>query len=171
MKRYILVFAIFALCAISGAADALRTQIDARTKAIHAAVMKRDLVAYGKAIRAGVTKDFKCIQSGKTVSFDNMVASMSGIIAPATKMSSEEAILLSLVIRGDTATGTTEHKIKGISTDPEGVNHKIAFYGTSVETYRKVKGKWLLSKLTWRTRQMTVAGKPVDRPKGATSAG
>jgi hypothetical protein len=163
MKRYSLVFAILALAALAVAADALRTQIAAKSKVIHAAVMNKDIDAYAKAIRAGGTKDFKCIAYGKAVSSDLIIIEMRDIFENMAKMTSEEAILLSLVVKGSTATGTTEHKIKG-TTEPDesGVFHKVAFYGTSVETYRKVNGKWLLSKQVWRTRQMTKSGKPTE---------
>ena len=170
MRRLALVLAILALCAIAGA-DALRSQIDATTAAVHAAIMNRDIDAYAKAVKDCVTKDFKCTEKGKTGSIDLLVAEMKQVFDAIPQTTSEEAILLSLVKKSYSATGTTEHKIKGVSTDENGDTHKVAFYGTSVETYRKVKGKWLVSKIAWRTRQMTMDGKPMDMTKTPAADG
>ncbi len=170
MKKFTLAFAILALCAVAGA-DALRSQIDAMNKTMHTVMMNRDINAFIKAVKGGVTKDFKYSEQGKAQTFDQMVAGMKGGFAMMTKVTAADSKVLSLTERGNSATCTTQHTMMGITMDPKHKAHKLGFTGTSVETYRKEKGKWLMSSMSWKSQQMTMDGKPLHQPRGAGAVG
>lgn len=169
MRRLSFALAILCLHAIAGAAgDALRSQIETMDKAVHIAVLNRDIGGFESAVKAVVTKNFTSSFKGKASSLRQMVGEMKRVFDAIPKMTSEDSILLSLVKHGDTATCTTMHKIKGVSEDDSGTSHHLFFFGTSVDTYRKVNGKWRMSSMVWRTRQLTMDDKPMKISASAT---
>ena len=161
MKRFTLVFAVLALFAISGA-DELRSQIDDLSKSIHAAIMAKDIDAYSKALKAIAKDDFTCTLRGKQLNFDQMIGEVKTVLDKIPRVTAEDTIRLSLTWTNDTATATTEHKIKGVTMDDADEAHRYAFYGTSVDTYKKVDGKWVLAAMKWRSWQYLVDNKEVE---------
>ena len=167
MKRFALAFAALSLCMVAHA-DALRSQIEGMNRKLHPVMMNRDIDGFVKIVKSYITKDFKYSEQGKSIGFDKMVAGMKQGFAMMTRMTSEDTVLLSLTQKGQTATGTSQHRMKGITTDKDGTEHKLAFVGTSVETYRLVNGKWLMSSMAWRTQQMTLDGEPIGQATAAS---
>jgi hypothetical protein len=48
---------------------------------------------------------------------------------------------------------------------PDKKSHTMSFSGTSTNTYVKVKGKWLMSVMSWGKSTMMMDGKPMDPSK------
>jgi hypothetical protein len=165
MKRLTLIFASIALCAFA-TADTLRSQIQAMDKTMHTVMMKRDINGFVKAVKSGITSDFKYSENGREMSFDKMVDGMKQGFAMMSKMTRADAKLVSLKEKGNSATSMTSHHMAGVTMDAKKKSHKMVFTGTSAETYRKENGKWLMSSMTWKDQKITLDGKPMPMGGG-----
>jgi hypothetical protein len=166
MKASALVICIsVVLC--SAQADGLRTQIETSNKKIHAAMLKKDMDAFAKAMKPDVTPDFKYMEDGRSMGFDQMVGLMKQSFTGFQKVTKAETKILSLKQTKTSATSVSDHAMAGIMPGPDGKPHTMTFTGTSTETYVKKGGKWLLSIMSWGKSKMLLDGKPMDMSKMA----
>ncbi len=165
MKRTLLI-PIAALALVSlASAESLRHTIKEMNKKIEHAFMKLDMDAFAKATQPYVTSDFKYVENGKTMGFEDMVASMKMSFMTLTKMKSSSSTTLKLVMKGDTGTAFTEHKMKSLSSGPDKKTHLMVFDGFTTDDFRKEDGKWKMARMTWTKESMTMDGKPFDPMK------
>lgn len=159
MKATALTFAL--LCAFGFAhADDLRSQLDASNKAITSAMKKKDAAALTKAMKDGVTADFKYTEAGKSQTFAQMLENMKMGLAMIDKITVCEAKILTLKQKGNTATGTVEHKMVGTVKGPDKKVHSMSFTGVSANTFVKQGNKWKMASMTWKSQKQTMDGKP-----------
>jgi hypothetical protein len=143
-------------------AQSLHSQIEAANQKIVAAMKKKDIPAIAKAIKAGTTANFVYTEAGKSQTFDQMMADMKMGLNSMSKITVCEEKILSLKEKGNTATGTTSHKMGGIATGPDKKPHTMVYMGTSTDQYVKEKGVWKMSKMAWNMTGMTMDGKKMD---------
>ena len=149
-------------------AQSLRSEINSANGKIANAMLKKDFTSLTKMMKAAVTPDFKYYETGEKgapQSVDTMISNMKTGISAMSKVTVSTAKLLTLKEKGATATSTTEYKMGGIIMGPDKKTHKMMSVGVSDDSYVKVKGKWLLSKMVFKTNSMTMDGKPMDMSK------
>lgn len=163
----IIAMTLFVLGALVAAqAQSLKAQVEASNKRIHAAMMKKDLTGLEKLFKAGMTKDFKYVEGGKTMTYDEMVAGMKMGIGSLKKVTVASTKIIAVKEKGNAATITCEHSMGGVTAGPDKKDHTNVFTGMAVESYVKVGGKWLMSKMEWKNSKMTMDGKPMAMPGG-----
>lgn len=151
-----LAFTLTAVAVAAGAqAGTLRAQIEAMNRKMDGIMMKRDANAFLRAVKPGVTKDFKYTEQGRTSNFDQMFAGVKMGFAGTKSMKSCTSRMVSLVEKGNTAISTTYHQMEGTSQGNGTKPMPFKFSGTSVETYKKVGGKWLMSSMSWKSQKMS----------------
>lgn len=163
MKLLTVTLAAVSLVAVSNAD--LRSDINAMNGRIGSAMVKGDMKALDAMMKAGMTKDFKYIEGGKTMTYDQMMVQMKASMS-SMKCTSAVAKLLTLKEKGNMATSTESHVMKG--TMPPGADkkvHTMSFVGTSTNTYVKVGKDWKMSKMSWGKSTMMMDGKPMDMSK------
>lgn len=165
MKALALLTLTLSLTAASHA-DSLRTQVEASNKAIHKAMMKKDFTELAKVMRAAVTSDFKYVEAGNTMNFDQMMSNMKAGLGSLKTVTTARSVILNLKSTGTKATGTTTHTMGGTMVGPDKKSHVMAFMGTSNDSYVKRGSSWKLSKMVWTANTMTMDGKPYDPTKG-----
>ena len=163
----IIAMTLFVLGALVAAqAQSLRAQVEASNKKIHAAMMKKDMPGLEKLFKAAMTKDFKYVEGGKTMSYEEMVAGMKMGLGSMKKVTVASTKIIAVKEKGNTATTTCEHSMGGITVGPDKKDHTNVFSGMAVESYVKVGSKWLMSKMEWKSSKMTMDGKPMAMPGG-----
>lgn len=162
MKAKFLLLTLVGLTGIASASSNLRAELTAMNKKVTAAMMKRDVAGFTKIVKGGITPDFKYMEDGKEMSFDTMVDMMKQGMKLFTKMISAKAEIVSLSEKGNDATAITRHSTVSLMTGQDKKPHKMEFVGTSTDTYKMVKGKWLMSSMSMKTDKMLLDGKPMD---------
>lgn len=152
-------------------ADDLGSHVKALNSRVQKALMKKDVASFEKILRPLVTPDFKHVENGQSMSFDQMVASMKQGMAMLQTINKAETQVISVKVKGNTGTVTVKHTMLGTTPKQEGKSSKLGFTGVSTDTYVKKNGKWLMSKMVWGKQQMTVDGKPFDPSKASGAAG
>lgn len=169
MKKLALLILVIGVSSM-GLAQTARVQIDAFNKAVGATFMKRDTDAFAKVIKAHMTKDFKYVEAGKSMSFETMLSMMKQTFASVTSVTRADSKILKLTEKGDVATASVSHTMVATSVDPKKKTHKMVFMGTSLDTYKKVNGKWLLAVMSWQSQKMLMDGKPFGQPAAPAKA-
>lgn len=157
------------LAAIGAAhAQSLKSQIESHHKKIGAAMMKKDTEEVGKLFKSGFTKDFKYFETAKSQPHgaDQMINSMKMGLGAMKKMKAANSKILSLKENGNKATVSTQHTMVGTMDMGDNKEHVMSFTGVSDDVYVKVNGKWLMSKMTWKSQKMTMDGKPMPTGGG-----
>ena len=167
MKSPILLIFAFGVVATAAASESLRSTIESANKKIVANMLKRDFAGLEKVMKSSMTPDFKYIEEGRTMSFQDMFSMLKQGMGQYTKMVETKSILLTLKEKGITATSTSRHTQAGMMPGPDQKDHKMVFVGISTDTYKKVKGKWLMSSMSMKTESMTLDGKPFNPAKVA----
>jgi hypothetical protein len=143
----------------------LKSDMDSMNTAVQKALMKKDIAGFKKAVKAGSTSDFKYIERGKTMDLDTMCEMMKQGLGSLTKVTEASTKIKDLKEKGNTATCTAIHTMKGTMMGPDKKSHKMVMIGTSKDTYKKVNGKWKMSIMEWTADKMTMDGKPMDMSK------
>lgn len=163
MKRTALFISV--VCLFTSALADLRSELESVNSKIVAAMKKRDADAFGKIVKAGVTKDFKYVENGQTQTLDQMIEGMRMGFAMMTKVTKCEAKIKTLKETGNSGTATIWHSMAGDMKMEDGKTHKMTFEGTSTNTFRKEGGKWKMSSMVWGKQTMKMDGKPFDPTK------
>jgi len=161
MKVQLLALTVVGLASL-GQAQTLKAEIQKMNKPIKKAMMKKDINAFKKVVKGGVTSDFKYSEDGRSMGFDEMVAGMKQGFSMYTKISRADTKLVKVSEKGTMGTAVEQHVMEGMMMGPDKKAHKVAFMGTSNETYRKVKGKWMMASMAMKTDKMTMDGKPMN---------
>lgn len=163
MKTRFLAIALLSLPVLALADSSLKSQIQAMNKPICDAMMKLDIDAFNKAVKGGITPDFKYYDDNSPATdYKTMTAMMKQGFAMYAKMDYVKTDIVSVTEKGSTGTAIEKHSMVGMTKPgPDKKSHKIMFVGTSTETYKKVKGKWMMSSMAMKTDKMTMDGKPM----------
>lgn len=146
-------------------AEGLRAAIEASNKKIHKAMMAKDFVALDKMFKAGMTKDFKYTEAGKTQTYAQMMAGMKMGLSQMSNITASTKIL-SLKESANTGTCTALHTMGGTMIGQDKKKHTTKFTGTAVETYRKVGGQWKMASMDWKATSMMMDGKAMPMAAG-----
>jgi len=161
---------LFSCCIVAAnAADTLKAQIEASNKPIHQAMLKKDFPTLEKLFKATCTPDFKYVENAKTPpqNLAQMMQNMKMGITSMKKMTKVDSKVLSCTEKGSTGMSKSMHVMEGMVAGPDKKDHKMSFSGVASETYVKVKGKWMMSKMSWDSQKMTMDGKPMGAPMQA----
>ena len=162
MKLLTVTLAAVSLVAISSAD--LKSEVTAMNNKITAAMMKGDMKTLESVMKSGVTADFKYVEAGKTMSFDQMWTTMKASMS-SMKCTMAKATMSGLKEKGKMGTGMENHHMMGTMMGPDKKSHKMSFDGTSTNTYMMVGKSWKMSKMVWGKSKMMMDGKPMDMSK------
>ncbi len=162
MKTAFVALTLVVLPAVSFGEGSLRAQMEALNKPINSALMHRDMKAFEHAVKGCMTPDFKYIDDGsKPMSMSRMVAGMKMGLAGYQKITKVETKVISVKEMGDSGRAVELHTMAGLMAGPDKKPHKMVYVGTATETFRKVKGKWMMASMSMKTDKMTLDGKPM----------
>lgn len=164
MKTFAVGLAVVGLVTMASA-DSLRSQIEAMDKKISSAMKKKDMKAFEKYVRAGVTSDFKYSEDGHSMTFDEMLATMKQSFAQMGTVTQATSKILSLKEKGGNATAECKHMMAWTMVTPDKKTHKMSMVGTSTDVYKKVGKDWKMSSMSWKNGEMKMDGKKVDPSK------
>ncbi|MEI7985902.1 MAG: nuclear transport factor 2 family protein [Armatimonadota bacterium] len=162
MKLFSVIVVGVSFAAISSAD--LKSEINSMNSKIHLAMKKGDMKTCSAIMKAGVTKDFKYIEGGKTMTFDQMMEQMKASMS-MMKLTKVSTSIVSLKEKGGMGTSVEKHVMEGTMTGPDKKSHTMSFSGNSTNTYRKVGKAWMLSVMSWGKNTMMMDGKPMDMSK------
>jgi len=163
MKAALLILALVTVPVASFAEASLKSQIAAMNKPVDAALKARDINAFTKAVTGGMTPDFKYIDDGtKPQSFEGMIAGMKQGLSVYKEITKVSTSVVSAKQKGNMGNAIERHVMEGVVFGPDKKPHKMVFLGTSTETFRKVKGKWMMASMSMKTDKMTMDGKPMS---------
>ena len=162
MKLFSVILVGVSFAAISSAD--LKSEINSMNSKIHAAMKKGDMKSLGMIMKAGVTKDFKYIEDGKTMTFDQMFEQMKGSLS-MMKLTKASTQVVSVKEKGTMGTSVEKHVMAGTMTGPDKKTHKVSFSGVSTNSYTKAGKAWMLKVMSWGKSEMLMDGKPVDMSK------
>lgn len=166
MKALFLAVSLLSVCSMASA-ESLKESLEKSNKLATAALLKKDINLFVKAMKPTVTSDFQYVERGQAMNFDKMVAAMKMGLGSLSKVTSASAKIISIKETGDTATVKGFHSMGGVVIGPDKKNHIMEYGGDTTETLKKVKGKWLMTKMVWKDAFMKMDGKPFDPTAGA----
>ena len=146
-------------------ADSLKADIAKANKAIHKAMMKGDMDALAKSMKAGMTSDFVYVENGQKQTADQMLQNMKMGMSQMGKITMADSKIMEVMEKGNTGTSKTKHMMSSSMKGPDKKTHKMAFTGVSHDSYVKKNGKWMMSKMVWVSQTTTLDGKPMDMSK------
>lgn len=161
MKKLSTVLAVLCVAAFSPAAD-LRSMIVKMNRQVDNAIKRKDSRSFERLTRAYVTDDFKYMEDGKTMSYDEMLAMMKGSMGQIQRCDSVNTRILSLKQRGNMATASSLHTMSGRVMGPDKKSHRMKMSSKSMETYVKDGKMWKMKSMSWSNTKMTMDGKPMD---------
>jgi len=143
-------------------AESLKSMILKNDAASKKALMAKDMAAFKKSMQPYITSDFKYIEAGRTMNFDQMLAGMKQGTGSLQKITDVVSKLIKLNEKGDKATAEMTRSMSGTMTGPDKKMHKLTMSGKTVETYVKKDGKWKLAIMDWKSSEMIMDGKKMD---------
>ncbi len=164
MKNVLLVVAVLA-STTTFAETSLRSKVISINNQVAKAFMKKDMKMFVKAVKPNVTSDFKHIESGRSMGFDQMVEMMSQSFATVDKMTKVSSKILSLKTKGASGEGQTSHIMMWTMKGEDGKSHKMSYSGVTKDTYVKKNKIWYLSCMEWTKTKTTMDGKEIDMSK------
>jgi len=164
MKKLALLFSLIAVVDLAHAD--LRSEIMTARRKQEKAAMAKDLKGVEAAMKESLTPDFKYVQAGVTQDAKTFIKEFSASVVMMDKISSSSSRIISLKESGSKASGEIELSMTGSMKMPEKKgaamkSHPISYVGLFSEEYRKVGGKWKMSKMTAGKQNFMVDGKPV----------
>ena len=143
----------------------LKSEITTYNKKMEQVFLKNDFKTFAKLTKEVCTKDFKYIEGGKSMNYDQMLAMMKGSFSGGMgKVTKAETKVVSAKEKGNTGTSKVIYTM--VMTSKEGgKTHVTKMVGNVENTYRKEGGKWKTSIMDWKDTKMTVDGKPMDMSK------
>lgn len=160
---------LLALAGLTGVvhAQGLKAQLESDMAKISAALAKKDLAAFEKLTRPHCTADYKHIENGKAMNYDEMLKTMKQGMGMMTKMRKVQTKMLTFKQNGNKAVATFAHEMVGELPPGEDKKvHVMGFKGVSQNSYRKEGGKWKMSEMKWNSQTMMMDGKPMGAPSG-----
>jgi hypothetical protein len=163
---------LFSCCIVAAnAADTLKARIETSNKPIHQAMLKKDFPTLEKLFKATCTADFKYVDNAKSPpqNLTQMIQNMKMGISSMKKMTKVDSKVISCTEKGSTGMSKSMHLMEGTVAGPDKKDHKMTFSGIASESYVKVKGKWMMSRMSWDSQKMSMDGKPMGAPPMATT--
>jgi hypothetical protein len=161
MKAALFAVTLLATSSLALADASLKSQMKAMNKKIEATFLKKDIAGFAKVTKNGMTPDFKYSdEGGKPMGADMMIAGMKQGFSMYSKITTAKTTIVSVKEMGDSGRAVEKHMMGGITMGPDKKSHKMAYEGTSTETFKKVHGKWLMATMVMKTDKMTLDGKP-----------
>ena len=155
-----------ALC-VAGPEDDFRNQVNRQSKKYEAAMLKKDIKAFGKLLDTYVTKDFKYIENGQTMTKKQMFDQMGMSIKTFQKVTKFKSRIITAQVQGNKATATVSNLMEGTMIGPDKKKHTMSFGGNTVESFVKEGKTWKMSSMEWKTSEMKQDGKKIPTPGGA----
>ncbi len=164
MKRLLLSvsLAVFVSTAFAGP---LQKQFEAQMAKIDKCLLNKDIAGFEKLVKPMITKDYKHIEMGRTLTYDQMIAEMKQGVGMMEKVTVAQSKFLSFKQTGNTVVAKQSHKMEGTMTGPDKKKHTMGFVGVTMNTYRKEGGVWKMSIMNWTKQDMLMDGKPFDPSK------
>jgi ketosteroid isomerase-like protein len=145
--------------------DSLRAQINAANKSFEALMVKKDLTGLMAIMKEDVTPDFKHVEDGKTINFQQMSSMMKMGLGMMGKITQAVYKTTDVKVTGTHGTSTTFHKIAGTMVGADKKSHTMVFTGTTTDSYTKDGAKWKMSKMVWTSQTRSVDGKVLGAAK------
>lgn len=165
MRKFTLVL-MLAVLSVVAFADSVKAEIESGNAKVCKFLKAKDIDGFAKFTRPWVTADFKHVENGKSMTFDEMVKEMKMGMGQMGKVRSVSTKIIKFKTKGKMAYATTQHSMVGeTAPGPDKKVHVIGFVGTSEDVYRNEGGKWKLASMTWGKQKMTMDGKPFDPSK------
>jgi hypothetical protein len=143
-------------------AESLKSMILKNDALSKKALMAKDMAAFKKSMQPYITADFKYIEAGRTMNFDQMLAGMKQGTGSLQKITDVVSKLIKLNEKEDKATAEMTRSMTGTVPGPDKKMHKLTMSGKTVETYVKQGGKWKLAIMDWKSSEMIMDGKKMD---------
>lgn len=142
-------------------AESLKATASKMGQKASAYLAKKDFAGFEKAMKGFITSDFKYIDEGKSMSFNDMLTGMKMGLGQL-KVTGASSKTLTAKETGKTGVTTATHNISGTMTGPDHKSHTLKASATSTDTWVKVGGVWKLSVMNWGKTKMSMDGKPFD---------
>jgi hypothetical protein len=163
----VLVITLLALISVSLVfGQTLRAQLESSDAKVLKAMKAKDMATIEKLFTAASTKDFLYVENGQKQDMKTMLQNMKLGFQSMKKITKATLKTLTLKQTGDKAVSTRQHAMDGIMVGPDGKEHKMSFSGVSEDQYVRVKGKWLMKRMEWKSQKMLMDGKPMGAPTG-----
>lgn len=170
MKAVAVLVAGLALASV-GVGQSLQQQIAKYNAATSKALKERDIKAFEKAMKPFVSPDFRYIEGGRTMTFDQMVEQMKAGLEELKTVTAARIRTTNLRIRGDQATATSTLMMAGTMPGPNGRTVTMEGGGRSLDTFRRINGRWFLTKMDVRDPVMKIDGKPIQMAAPSKTGG
>jgi ketosteroid isomerase-like protein len=178
MRKWSLVPLVAAMAlpvaAFADSAASVENQVEASFQKSIAAFKKHDI----KGFVAICADDYEGVgMDGKKINKAQMAAQMKEHMKSTKKVNSATYDVTDVKVKGNTATGKAKFNLDVILDDaegmmgPKGKTHRMKMEEHYNMTWKKVGGKWLVSKeIPNGTAKMSVDGKPFDPTASPPSA-
>lgn len=166
MKALLVTVSALAICSLASA-ESLKTTVEKAYKLSNAALVKKDINAFVKAMKPTVTSDFKYVERGQAMDFDKMVAGMKMGLGSMSKVTASVSKLKSVKETGDTGVIKGFHSMSGMVLGPDKKSHLMEYGGNTTELFKKVGGVWKMTKMVWEDSIVKMDGKPFDPSKAS----
>lgn len=154
---------VIGVCLAAGVqAGGLRSEIETMNAKVAKLMKAKDMDGFSKLLKPKVTSDFKHVESGRSMGFDQMVTEMKQGFKMMEKITEVSTKIISLKETGNTATCKGQHVMKAVMKGTDKVPHTMSFVGVSTDVYKKVNGVWKMASMTWSDQKMLMDGKPMD---------
>lgn len=151
-------FALLSL-AVFAFAGSLKSDIVANEAKMSAALSKGDMAKFKSLMQPKVTADFKYVEEGQEMTFDQMFTTMKQGFGQMKGVKATSK-LQKLTEKGDSATGVTLRSMSWVQVGKDKKKHTMTYVGTTTDTYVKVNGDWKMSRMVWSDTKFTKDGKP-----------
>jgi len=150
---------IIAVAAIATADDkAVRKELEAGYAKFTKAMMAKDV----KGLMAIAGPDFQYVSKNGKMNRAQIEAMLTQQFAMTDRFTSATVKINSLTVKGDTVVAAVSNYGAALLKGGEkGKAMKMETKGTSSDTWKKVKGKWLISKVETLTENTLIDGKPI----------
>ncbi len=152
-----------ALC-VAGPEDDFRNQMNRQSKKYEAAMLKKDIKAFGKLLDMYTTKNFVYKENGQSMTKKQMFDQMSMSVKGFQKVTKFKSRILTAQVQGNKATCTVSNLMEGTMMGPDKKKHTMSFGGNTVETFVKEGKTWKMSVMEWKTMEMKQDGKVMPTP-------
>jgi hypothetical protein len=147
-------------------AQSFRSQTEAVDRQICKAMMAKDFAKLEKILYSTTTADFVYLENGQKQDRKTMIENMRQGIQSMKSLSKAQVKTVSVKETGDKAVASRQHVMEGTMMGPDKKDHKMSFSGVSQDLFVRVKGKWLIKRMEWRSQKMLMDGKPMGSPTG-----
>jgi hypothetical protein len=168
MKAIVVPLTLAVVCAFA-AGDSLHDQIVKSDHLIDKTLLGRDMKKFDAIMRPGVTADFRHVEMGQSITYDQMVEHMKSGLGMMKGVDVAKTTLVSLKITGEQATAETRHEIGGQIGGPGGKAHTMLMSGMTTDAYRREGSTWKLASMTWHDMKQLMDGKPLPMPPAKPS--